>query len=411
MIRSLRRKFVVATMALVSFVLVAVSVGIYLYYSGSLRADGYERLARLLESPNGYKSPNLTIGGLVPEGFDGSPVFIAYISYTGDAMLLMSERFDVSQQELADITRRISENNAAQGELKDYALRYMVSERNNGYAIAFMSLTLERQQGRGMAVMLVIMASCAFLIFLALSILLSRFALKPVEQAWGQQRRFIADASHELKTPLTVILANTGILKKHKDETVAQQMDWVENTEQEAHRMKELVENMLFLAKSDDALVAQPFIPVNIRDIAANAALSFEPVAFENGLSVDIEIADNMSGAMVLGDESQLKQLMAILLDNAVKYGKEGTNITVKLASQQALCELSVHNVGEAINKIDQKHLFERFYRSDFSRSKSGYGLGLSIAKTIVEGHKGKIFVTSNGGGTTFFVNLPLLNK
>ena len=245
--------------------------------------------------------------------------------------------------------------------------------------------------------------------FFVISLMLSGLALKPAEEAWEQQRRFVADASHERKTPLTVILTNTGILLAHSGDTIAQQQKWVEYIRDEAQRMRALVEDLLFLAKSDAGKETAPVTaPVDVSELTWSALLPFEPVAFEQGVEMESEIADQLT---VQGNADQLRRLVAILLDNAVKYAGNGGRVKLVLSRPErgGVC-LTVHNTGPAIPPEHLPHLFERFYRADDSRARTsgGYGLGLAIAKRIVDGHGGSITVSSREDASTdFTVRLP----
>ena len=244
--------------------------------------------------------------------------------------------------------------------------------------------------------------------FFVISLLLSSLALRPAERAWEQQRRFVADASHELKTPLTVILTNTGILLSHPEDTVAEQRKWVEYIRDEAQRMRELVEDLLFLARHDAGREPPPDQTVDLSELLWSALLPFEPVAFEQGVELESGI---QGGLTVRGREDQLRRLAAILLDNAVKYaGAQGkVRVALTRGEKGGAC-LTVRNTGPAIPPEHLEHLFERFYRADDSRARSsgGYGLGLAIAKSIVDSHRGTITVQSGAEeGTLFTVRLP----
>ena len=244
--------------------------------------------------------------------------------------------------------------------------------------------------------------------FFLISLLLSGLALRPAERAWEQQRRFVADASHELKTPLTVILTNTGILLRHPEQTVAQQRKWVEYIREEAQRMRELVEDLLFLARHDAGRDQAPAQTVDLAELLWSALLPFEPVAFEQGVTLESGI---QSGVTVRGRSEELRRLAAILLDNAVKYAGPQGQVRVALArGEKGGACLTVRNTGPAIPPEHLEHLFERFYRADNSRARSsgGYGLGLAIAKSIVDSHRGTITVQSREEeGTCFTVRLP----
>ena len=239
------------------------------------------------------------------------------------------------------------------------------------------------------------------IIFL-ISLFLSGLAVKPVQKAWEQQKQFVADASHELKTPLTVILANNNIMLSHQTSTVAQEKQWLESTEEEANHMKKLIDNMLFLAKSDAGSASIQLSDVNFSEIVEGCALNFEPVAFEKEVLIHTDIAPN---CILRGDNTQLKQLTHILVDNAVKYAAEKSTVTIRLCRHNEKTEFSVNNRGNVIAKEDIVHIFDRFYRAEKSRTTKGYGLGLSIAQRIAESMNGKISVESNEtDGTTFTV-------
>ena len=246
-----------------------------------------------------------------------------------------------------------------------------------------------------------------FLIF-GLSFFLARMSLRPVEHAFSEQQRFVQDASHELKTPLTVILANLSILKSHPTATIREEALWIQNTETEARRMQELTERLLFLAKADAKTLPPRSEVLSLSTLVESTALPFTALAFERKLSLALDISPALS---VRGDAQMLAQLLAILLDNALKYAAPGTEVTVRLCRQKKHALLSVHNNGELIPADALPRLFDRFFRVDKSRARAagGYGLGLSIAKTIANAHGGDIRAASTAEhGTSFTVALPL---
>jgi len=298
------------------------------------------------------------------------------------------------------------------GYLKDYGLKYMsrTAEDGNTYII-FADNSYEKSSIRGFILGSILIFAVAFLLFLILSWFLSRWALAPVEKAWKQQSQFVADASHELKTPITVILANLDILNAHREDTVGKQSRWIENTKEEAERMKQLIQDLLFLAKSDANSVPVIMSEVNYSDCVTDRALNFESVAFEKKVELDSDIAPKVR---IIGNEGQLKQLVTILIDNAVKYAGLNGKVMIKMSSANEKAVLSVQNTGEPIAENEIGHIFERFYRTDKSRvhKEGGYGLGLSIAENIVKSHHGTITCRSNAEeGTTFTVELPCLKS
>jgi signal transduction histidine kinase len=237
------------------------------------------------------------------------------------------------------------------------------------------------------------------------SLVLANFAIRPVERAWLAQQQFIADASHELKTPLTVILANTGILSAHPDTLVSEHVQWIHNTQDEANRMKGLVENMLELAKGDIPQGKIVFGRVNLSDIIANSLLIFEPVAFEKNVELTSDVVSNLE---IHGDEERLRRLAAILLDNAIKYSGTNGSVSVILRQSGSHITLTVRNTGTVIPAKHLAKIFDRFYREDESRrfdDEGSFGLGLAIARQIVTEHGGKIWAESNPQtGTVFTV-------
>ena len=225
-----------------------------------------------------------------------------------------------------------------------------------------------------------------------------------MEKAWKQQHQFLSDASHELKTPLTVILSNAELLEAASlEERPAR---WADNIHAEAQQMKSLVEEMLTLARADNMVRTAVLTEVSLSDVAADCALAFEPVAFEAGKPLDYQITEDVT---VLGDRDKLRQLVSVLLDNAIKYGADGGTITLTLQKTDRQARLTVSNPGEPIPADQLSHLFERFYRADASRGeKSGFGLGLPIARTIAQEHKGALKAESDAASTRFLYTMPL---
>ena len=300
-----------------------------------------------------------------------------------------------------------------QGVLRRYDVRYAAQPAADGSLyVIFGDISGFNEGFRSFLFSLAGVLLAALLLFFALSFWLAHQALAPVERAWDQQNRFVADASHELKTPITVILANLDILRSHKDETVRSQSRWIMNTREEAERMRELIENLLFLAKNDANALKEQMTEISLSEAAEDRVLNFEAVAFEKGVELESDIPENLK---VTGSESQIKQLLTILIDNAVKYagpeGKAEVSLReIREKNGRNAVRIRVANTGEPIPPEDLEHIFERFYRADKSRARKegGYGLGLSIAESIVRVHGGQIVCeSSKERGTVFTVTLP----
>jgi len=256
-----------------------------------------------------------------------------------------------------------------------------------------------------------VLLTALFFILSALIILFSRYfvkkSIRPVSDAIISQRQFISDASHELKTPLTVIINNIGNLKKllSKDNFDTQSISLIQKNiygiDEMSTRMKHLTEDLLNLGRLENWQDRKEQMqPVELSKLTDNECMYFEPLFFEDSKSFDYNIADNIS---ILGDAKKLKDLISILLENALKYSVSHTNLT--LCKQKNNVILSVENdISKELSKEDTQNIFKRFYRLDESHSSAGYGLGLPIAKEIVAMHKGEIKVRSENKKICFNV-------
>ena len=243
------------------------------------------------------------------------------------------------------------------------------------------------------------------LLFFA-SILLSYVAVRPLEESWKRQRRFVADASHELKTPLSVIMASNSLMQASPDATVASQKRWTDTIGSESARMLELVNDMLFLARSNSVASRAEFETLDFSQLVLGEVLQFESLAFERGVGLSENI---MEGIYVRGEAKQLKRLVGILIDNACKYAGSGGEAEVVLLKWDITVVLHVRNNGPNIPEEDLPYIFDRFYRADKARNRQrgGFGLGLAIAKDVVETHSGTISASNEGEWTCFTVRLP----
>lgn len=409
MIRRLRRKFVLINMSLVTIVLLAVlSVLCYSNFH-RYRSDSMAAMIRTLETP-ADPPPQMQLGrGEENRPMERISTFLVVLEDDGEMITVSGNsntQIDDSFAMEAAKTAFASERD--QGTLPDLELRFLKGEHLGKTAVAFADTSHETSSMQSLLLTSSVILAGALTAFFLISLFLSRLALKPVEQAWQQQNQFIADASHELKTPLTVILANLKILLSHPADSIASQARWLQNTQAEAGRMKKLVEDLLFLAKSEAHTIPMEKTEVNFSDLALSCLLPMESLAFEQGVLIHEHIDPNLH---ILGNEDQLKQLCIILLDNALKYAGKEKRVTVSASASPSRLLFSVKNTGTPIPKEELPHLFERFYRSEKSRvrKQGGYGLGLSIAETIVQNHSGKITVTSTErDGTEFCVTFPL---
>ncbi len=285
-----------------------------------------------------------------------------------------------------------------------YRYMFRFNPVESSYSIVMLDRTLEINTiNRLMFIFIIIAGAGLFLIFL-ISVLLANWTIKPVEKAWNQQKEFIANASHELKTPLTVISTNTDVVLSYPEDTVESQTKWLNYIKNETVRMSKLVNNLLCIAKYDAKRIETACEKVDLSNIVVTISLQYEPLAFENKKTL---ITDIDSDIQILGDDDKIKQVVNILMDNALKYSlPDGTiKLSLKRIKQSSVC-LTVSNTSENIEQEQLDKIFDRFYRVDTSRNRKtgGSGLGLNIAKTIVENHKGTINVVNKDNITSFIV-------
>jgi signal transduction histidine kinase len=269
------------------------------------------------------------------------------------------------------------------------------------YSVVLLNRAFEIKNVKNLALAMVKIGTLALLFCVLLSILLSNWAVKPTKIAFDKQNRFISDAAHELKTPLTVITANIDTAVSNPESTIGEQRKWLACVQNESMRMANLVNELLMIARTDNN-VKQLKEKFDLSRAVEDICIGLEVVVFENKKEL---ITDIQKDIFYNGNENAIKQLLTILIDNAMKYSTAGSIITVNLAKNSKKCRIVVHNTGSEIPKDDLKHIFERFYRVDKSRTKStgGVGLGLNIAKNIVAEHNGTISCKS-GNNTTAFV-------
>jgi len=246
---------------------------------------------------------------------------------------------------------------------------------------------------------------CLILSLLA-SIFMANRALLPIQRAWQQQKDFLADASHELRTPLAVIQTNLEIVMKSPDETVASQDKWLSNIQEESEQMAALVNSLLFLARADSQQQMLTKALFALDQAAAGAAAPFTGIAAAKGLELEVAVG---SEATLCGDENRVRQVIGILLDNAIRHTPQGGKVSLQLLRSDNKAMMIVADSGEGIDARYLDKIFDRFYQVDSSRFKGGAGLGLALAKWIIEHHGGRIQVASTpGSGTRFTVELPL---
>lgn len=280
------------------------------------------------------------------------------------------------------------------------SLAYYRADKDGYTLVTFMDNTVINENAATLLRYTLIFGAAAIVVFFFLSVYIAKRIVRPLEDSFEKQKRFISDAGHELKTPVSVVSANAELLAREIGEN-----KWLANIRYENERMGELVTQLLELARTESA--AMQTERVDLSRLAAGETLPFECVAFEKGLMLESDLAPDI---FVEGDGGRLKQLVSILLDNAVSHAEGGT-VKITLSKERSHAVLSVTNEGAALSSTQREHLFDRFYRTDEARSADSnhYGLGLAIAKAICDAHKGHIEVGCRDGLVEFSVSLPII--
>ncbi|WP_315372101.1 HAMP domain-containing sensor histidine kinase [Paenibacillus xylanexedens] len=322
-------------------------------------------------------------------------------------------RFDMEDTFYTEALQKVDQNKVGDSERQtgqftldgtDWA--YVVDPSGDGHMIVFIDVTAQQ----GILTNLIYTFAIVGLVMLIVIYFLSRYfanrSIAPVREAFEKQKQFIGDASHELKTPLAIINTNADVLLANQEDTIANQAKWLHYIKSETERMTGLTNDLLYLTQMDDSRSTMIHAKFNMSDAVESIILPMEAVIFEKNISLDYNIEPNLT---VHGNIEQIKQIILILLDNAVKYSGPKGAVNVTLQKQNNDVMLTVSNTGEGIAPEHLDRIFDRFYRTDSSRARKhgGHGLGLAIARSIVDQHKGEVYARSVvGEGATFYVRL-----
>lgn len=291
----------------------------------------------------------------------------------------------ISDDDIREYTKKILKRGKIVGWINDY--KYKLVEESYGYKLVILDGSISKQSNWSVFTISVFVSIISYVVILFIIALLSKRAIKPIAESYEKQKQFITDASHELKTPITIISANSQILEMTygKDE-------WIYGIEKQVEKMRDLVNNLVLLTKMDEESKSIIHTEFNISDATYDTSMAFQGLCKKNKIELHINISPNIN---IKGDESSIRRLISILLDNAVKYCDEKGEIYVSLKKEKQVI-LSVTNTYSNVKKIELNRVFDRFYRADKARTRNGsYGLGLAIAEAIVSSHKGRILVKS----------------
>lgn len=391
MIRKLRIKFILIIMMILLVVFAGVLLAINIITQNVSYNQNVEKLTRLAANDIGR-------GAHGDEGFLGentANTFSVKLDLEGNIRsIYLGQSEQLYDEEFLEEISYYVESALAQNERIGMVDSYMflVESKIYGTLIVFLDNTQHEEQTEILFRATLVIGICTLAVLAIISSVLAFVATKPVKQAFDKQKAFISDASHELKTPLAVINTNIDVLESEIGVN-----KWLEYIKDESVRMNELVQELLCLARMDDSSSKAVFSNINLSNVVLLTVLPFESTVFESGKTLETEVDDDI---MLHADESKIKHLVSILLDNAIKYSDDKGIIKVSLHMHNNKPTLEVYNTGKGIEKKDYKKIFERFYREDQARNsaKGGYGLGLAIAHSIVEEHGGKISVQSSYG-------------
>ena len=431
MLKSLRNKFLIINMTGTVLILLVTMTIIYFITSSNIERSINQNLQRQLEiqpkSPpsaeigmsDGQKDPNGQNGKRPPE-FDPKPKKLddsrnfSIISDDSNNVIRVNSLLGENEELYTEISKRALSTDASYGTLKVDSLywRYQKKDIDNGYTvIAFTDITSEMEILKNLIITIIFVG----LFILILIFLASRYfatkAISPVKEAWEKQKQFVSDASHELKTPIASINANTDVLLSHGESTINSEKKWLLYIKNETDRMSSLVKNLLYLARTQNDEIVFEMQKISLSDIIESSILAMEAVIYEKQINLSYKIEPKIE---IYANTEQIHHLLAVLLDNAVKYTNKDGSIEINAGYEGPNAVITIKNTGDGISPYDLAHIFDRFYRADKSREhkSDSFGLGLSIADAIAKHHNGKISAKSTPGEyTEFKITLPAKNK
>ena len=319
---------------------------------------------------------------ITPETPFSTRHFTVFFDKQGEVARTNTESiYSITEEVAVEYAESVLDDEDTRGWIDNY--RYKVFATDMGMCVVFVDGSMSRSSlMQSMTIAGFVLLGCAALV-LILIFLLSKKAVKPIAESYEKQKQFITDANHELKTPPTLILANLDIAEAELGKN-----EWLDDIRSEGHRMTELVNQLVALSRMDEEGQPLNMTDVALGELVADTVAEFEPLAKERGKAITSSIDKEIS---YLGDEALLHRLVGILMDNAIKYCDQGGEITVNLHRGRRTI-LTVENTYAAVDELELNRLFDRFYRADKARKfTGGYGVGLSMAKAIVEKHKGEI--------------------
>lgn len=401
MIYKLQKKFILISASSVFLVIMIIFVLINLLNISSMNnnldalADrvsmGGGRFPEMSENPD-YKGdkpiPDSNLDFMTPETPFSTRYFTVWYDSNGDVVRINIESiYSVTEDMAKEFGKKVIDEKT-RGWISNY--RYKIYDTESGQAIVFIDGTINRLSlFQTMFISAAVLIVCGLIIIL-LIIVFSKKVMKPIAESYEKQKRFITDANHELKTPLTLILTNLDIA-----EAELGQNEWLEDIRYESHRMTNLVNQLVELTRMDEEHEEEAIEELIISDVVLDVVSEFKVLFHEKVKNLQIDIDKDIK---FMGNEELIRKLVSILMDNAVKYCDEDGEIIVTVKQRRNII-LTIENSYKLVNNIELDRLFDRFYRTDKARTyKGGFGIGLSIAKSIVQKYNGEISAYQKNG-------------
>lgn len=425
MIKRLRRKLIVACMVSLAIVLTVILGGVNLMSYHKVVSDADAVLA-LLDANGGAfpknpgKQQEPSAGDILPDDVPvgkrdpfgqrvmspetpyESRFFSVLLGEDGQVLRIDTGQIAaVDEEEAAVYAQNVFDSGRSSGFSGDY--RYLLCEDTQGSLIIFLDCGRSLSSFRMTLLASVLLALLGLLAVLVLLLIVSRRIVRPMAESYEKQKQFITDAGHELKTPMTIISADADLAEMEFGEN-----QWISDIRRQAQRLTGLTNDLIYLSRMEEEQPKLQLIDFPLSDVTEEMAQSFQSLAKSQEKEFSLHIQPMLS---FHGDEKAIRQLLSILLDNALKYSPTGGRLELRLEKQGRMILLTVSNTSAQPMEQDKlSHLFDRFYRTDQSRNSQtgGYGLGLSIARSVVLAHKGKIRAESLDGETlTVLIHLP----
>ncbi len=391
MIKKLRRKivFIITLLLTIAIAIIMLLINIL---SQNQETQQIRQLLESITASDGRTMKNISAA---PGENSSSPMLFTFYIKTdwfGQVQeIAHNAEANIDASVLTDYAQRVIDTGRDFGYYGSYA--YMISDKQYGKMICLTDASAAQQHNRNLALTTIFTGAGSVLLFFGLAEALSFWLVRPVKETFDKQKLFISNASHELKTPIAVISANADVLEAEIGEN-----KWLSYIKDDSVRMGELVNELLTLARLDDKTdISSSKTDFSLSDAVLQTALPFESRMFEMGKKYDVDVQPDI---IYNGDESAVKHIVSILIDNAVKYSDEKGEIRVKLYTRQNRKIIEVFNTGKGIPPDKLEKVFERFYREDEARNSSsgGYGLGLSIAQEIAIKHGGTLTASGEYG-------------